>query len=110
MRALARAGLAALCLLAGAAGGLAAVVLHAEPWGLALGVGAAVMAALALPPTWWARVAFCWAWAAVVLRLALARPEGDYLIGADAAGYALLVTALVLAVAGFAGLARGRSG
>ncbi|MGI8645565.1 MAG: hypothetical protein ACR2JD_04505 [Nocardioides sp.] len=105
---MARAGLAVLCLLAGAASGLASVVLHTEPWGLVLGVGAGALGAAALPPTWWARVAFCWAWAAVVLRLALARPEGDYLIIADTDGYVLLVAALVLAVAGSAGLARGR--
>ena len=109
MRGLGHAVLALLCLLVGAASGLAAVAVHREPWGWALGVGAAVAAALALPPTWWGRLAFCLGWAAAVVRLSLARPEGDYLVGADLRGYGLLGAAFVLTLVGVVGLARGRA-
>jgi hypothetical protein len=109
VRALGHAGLALLCLLVGAACGLAAVAVHHEPWGWPLGVAAAVAGALALPPTWWGRLAFCLGWAGAVFRLSLARAEGDYLVGADLRGYGLLGAALVLALVGVVGLARGRA-
>ena len=64
---------------------------------------------VALPPTWWGRLAFCLGWAAAVVRLSLARPEGDYLVGADLRGYGLLGVALVLTLVGVVGLARGRA-
>ena len=109
MRRLGHAGLGLLCLLVGAGSGLAAVAVHREPWGWALGVGAAVAAVVALPPTWWGRLAFCLGWAAAVVRLSLARPEGDYLVGADLRGYGLLGVAFVLTLVGVVGLARGRA-
>jgi hypothetical protein len=101
-------GLAGLLGLVGGASGLAAVVLHAEVWGWALAVLSVLVTALALPPRWWARLPFCWGWSAVVLWLARARPEGDYLISADRWGYGLLGVALVVAAIGVSGLARRR--
>jgi hypothetical protein len=106
---LARAGLAALCLVAGAGSGVAAVAVHREGWGWSLGVAAAVAAATALPGSWWGRVAFCWSWAAVVLGLSVSRAEGDYLIAADLPGYGLLSVAVVLAVVGAATVVRRRA-
>lgn len=95
--------------VAGACTGVAAVALHAEGWGWALGVVATLATVAALPGTWWARLPFCLAWAGVVLRLSMARAEGDFVISADRAGYGLIAVALVLVVIGVAVLVPGRA-
>ncbi|WP_309646973.1 hypothetical protein [Nocardioides sp.] len=77
-------------LLGGAAVGLASVALHPLWWGLLLGVVATSAALWALPPGWWLRAAFGAGWAAMAAYLSVPRPEGDYVISADAQGYALL--------------------
>ncbi len=80
----------------GAAGGLAAVLLHQRGWGLALGLAAAAVAALALPRGWWSRLAFMLGWVGAVAYATPPRPEGDYLIPANASGYTLLGGSFVL--------------
>lgn len=86
--------------LAGAATGAAGVVLHQAWWWLL------VMLLAVVGGVWWlgrreARLALALASGAVVLRAAVRRPEGDYLVGADAPGWTLLagsVIALLLAL------------
>jgi hypothetical protein len=107
--ALGRAGLAVLCVAAGAVSGVAAVAVHRELWGWPLGVAAAVTSATALPGSWWGRVAFCWSWAAVVLGLSVSKAEGDYVIAGDVPGYALLLVAVLLAVVGAGSLVSRRA-
>jgi hypothetical protein len=93
-------------LLAGAATGVATVALHELGWGLALAVVATVVAVLALPPGWWSRLAFVLGWDAMVGWLSFTRPEGDYLISQDVAGYAVLGLGLVLLVVAIGTLPR----
>lgn len=90
---------AALALLvAGALTGVAALVVHAQPWGLPLALGATFAGLLALPPGWWSRPPAAAGWAlAVVLGLS-GRPEGDYVLEATWTGYAVLGAALLLVV------------
>ena len=83
------------CLVTGAAAGLAAVLVHERWWGLLLALAAALAYAAALPGGV-ARLAFTLGWGGVVVRGALPRPEGDFLVAADAPGYVLLFTAPVL--------------
>lgn len=85
-------------LVAGVLTGIAVVALHDLWWGLALGVGATVLATFALPPGWWTRLAFVLGWVLVVGWLSLPRAEGDYLLSQDVQGYAVLVVGLVLLV------------
>jgi hypothetical protein len=97
-----RGGGAVGLLVLGAAGGLAAVLLHQRGWGLVLGLAAATATTLALPRGWWSRVAFMIGWMGAVVWAMLPRAEGDYLIPANPSGYALLVGAfavLLLALA-----------
>ena len=61
---------------------------------------------LVLPRGWWSRLAFVLGWAAVVGYAAVTRPEGDYLIAANVAGYTLLAAAFGLIVVGVATLPR----
>lgn len=86
-------------LLLGVVVGVCAAVLSSWWWGLVLGAGATVALAVAAPAGWAARVPLALGWALVVLRLALRRPEGDYVVGGDLGGYALLVLGLALVVA-----------
>ncbi len=83
----------------GAVVGVAAALLSSSWWGLLLGGAATVALAVAAPPGWGGRVALAVGWAVAVLRLALRRPEGDYLVGGDLGGYALLALGLALVVA-----------
>ena len=104
MRVLAAVGL----LLAGAVTGVATVALHTIGWGLALGLVATGAAVAALPPGWWARLAFVVGWDLVVGWLTFPRPEGDYVISQDVPGYTVLGAALVLVIVGIATLPRPR--
>lgn len=90
---------AALALVAGAVVGACAAVLSSLWWGALVGVLASAGAVAALPAGWRSRVPFALGWAVVVLRLALRRPEGDYVVAADAGGYALLGLGVALVVA-----------
>ena len=104
-----RAASALLTLVGGAATGVAAVAVHATAWGWPLAVGAALAVAFALPPVWWGRPVFCGAWAATVFALSAPRPDGDYVVSGDLAGYGLLVVAVLMVLVGVATLARGRA-
>lgn len=86
------AGLAQL--VAGAATGLAAVVVHSSWWGLLLAVGATVAALLALPRRLGARGVFCLGWIVIAGLAVFGRPEGDYAVAATFHGYAFLLLAL----------------
>ena len=87
--------LGVLALLAvGAGGGLAAALVHESWWGLLLGIAAAALTTLALPPGW--RFAFMLGWFGAIGRAALPRVEGDYLVPATTAGYVLLGGSFVL--------------
>lgn len=101
-----RSALAVLGLLAGAATAVAVVAVHGRPWGLLLGLAATVATTLVLPRGWWSRLAFVLGWAAVVGYASVTRPEGDYLIAANVAGYTLLAMAFGLIVLGVATLPR----
>ena len=93
--------LLALALLAvGAVSAVAAVAVHGRWWGLALAAVAVLASLVALGPGWSTRLPFAVGFVGVVGRLALTRPEGDYVLAADVQGYLLLL--LTLVVAGFA--------
>lgn len=96
---------AALGLLAGGfVVGVAAVAVHASAWGLPLGAVATLAALLALPPGLWSRVAYAAGWL-VALGLAMVpRPEGDYAVASDVAGYILIGVGFVLLVGALATL------
>lgn len=105
-----RAAIAVALLLCGAVTGLATVAVHGRPWGLALGLAATLATTLALPRGWSTRFAFVVGWAGFVVYAAQTRPEGDYVIAADPAGYTLLVAAFVLVLVGVATLPQVRRG
>ncbi len=82
----------------GAVVGSCAALLSSLWWGLALGAVVTLALVAAARPGWGARVPLAVGWIAAVLRLSLRRPEGDYVVGSDIGGYALLALGLVLAV------------
>lgn len=77
-------------LLVGAVTGVAAVAVHQRWWSLALAVAAVAATMLALPPGWSTRLPFALGLVAVLGLAMTPRGEGDYLIPANARGYALL--------------------
>lgn len=85
----------------GLCSGVAVVVLHQTWVWLLLALVAAVATMIALGPGA-ARVGFALAWAVVVLRGTLTRPEGDYLVPANTRGWTLLAASLVLVMAALA--------
>jgi hypothetical protein len=105
MRVLAAVGL----LVAGAVTGVATVALHQLWWGLALAAVATIVTVAALPAGWWSRLPFVVGWNLMVGWLSLSRPEGDYLIGQDPQGYAVLGIGLVLLVVAIGTLPRPRA-
>ena len=99
--------LVALVMLAvGAVSAVAAVALHGRWWGLALATTAIAATLVAVGPGWSTRLPFAAGFGAVVLRLALTRPEGDFVLAADAPGYLLLALALLVAAFSVATLPR----
>ena len=94
--------------VAGMVTGVATIGVHDKSWAwFLLAVGAPYAGAVAAPPGW-ARAGFALAWSGVVLTALLGRPEGDYVVTANARGYTLLVAALVLAVYAIVTLPVGR--
>ena len=90
--------LLALCLLGvGAMSAVAAVAVHGWWWGLGLATTAVLAALLALGPGWSTRLPFAVGFVGVVALLALNRPEGDFVLAADAEGYLMLLLTLVVA-------------
>ncbi len=91
---------------------LAAVAVHRSvfPAGALL----AVLTSLALPwrlrRTRWPRTAASYVvgWLALLGVVVAGRPEGDYVLAGDPAGYAVLATGFVLVVVGVVSLAGGR--
>lgn len=98
--------LVALALLGlGAGAALAAALIHQWWWGLALGLGAAALATRALPAGRW-RLAFMLGWFGAIVYVVLPRAEGDYVIPATGAGYALLGVSFGLFLVALATLPR----
>ena len=98
-------GLAAL--VVGLVSGAAGTLVHQRWWGLVLALAAA-LAALAWLPAGAVRLAFAVGWCVPVLRGALERPGGGFLISADAAGWSFLAGSAVLLVAAVATAGAGR--
>ena len=98
-------GLAAL--VVGLVSGVAGTLVHPRGWGLALALAAA-LATLAWLPAGGVRLAFAAGWCVPVLRGALERPGGGFLISADAAGWSFLAGSAVLLVAAMATAGAGR--
>lgn len=95
-----RALVAAALLAGGAVTGLAAVALHERWWGLLLAAAATAVTLVALPAGWWSRLAFALGWTGLAGLVTVPRPEGDYVVSEDAAGYLLLALALLVLLAG----------
>jgi hypothetical protein len=91
----------------GVLSGVAGTVLHQSWWGLALGLGTALVVLAWLPPGG-VRLAFALGWCLPVLRGVLARPAGGFLVGSDAMGWSFVAGTLVLLVAALATIASGR--
>jgi hypothetical protein len=91
--------------------GAAGTLLHQEWWGLALALGTGLVVLAWLPPGV-VRLAFALGWCVPVVRGALERPAGGFLIASDAAGWSFIGGSLVLLVAALATVAsrRGRAG
>lgn len=98
-------------LVVGVVSGAAGTVLHQQWWGLGLALGTALVVLAWLPPGL-VRLAFAIGWCVPVLRGALARPAGGFLISSDAPGWSFIGGSLVLLVAALATVAsrRGRAG
>ena len=91
----------------GVLSGTAGTVLHQTWWGLALGLATGLVVLAWLPPGG-VRLAFALGWCVPVLRGALAKPAGGFLVGADAMGWSFVAGTLVLLVAALATVASGR--
>lgn len=91
--------------LVGLPSGAAAVLVHADTRWLVLGLAALATALWAAPGA--ARTGLALGWGYAVARGSLVRPEGDYLVSADAHGWTLLGGSLVLVVAALASAAVG---
>lgn len=100
----ARVAVAAGMLVFGGVVGVCAVALHPYWWGLALGVAATFATLVALPGGWWTRLAFAFGFVEVLAVLTWQRPEGDYLVAANAQGYVLLASGLVVLIGGVLGV------
>lgn len=98
-------GLAAL--VVGLVSGAAGTLVHQHWWGLLLALGAALVTLAWLPPGG-PRLAFAAGWCVPVLRGALERPGGGFLIGADAVGWSFLAGSAALLVAAVATAGAGR--
>lgn len=107
---LTRWGAALLLALLGVGSGVAAAALHQRWWGLLLGLLAGVAVTIAVPAGWSRRVPWAAGWLVAVGLATSRRAEGDYLVPANAAGYALLIASLALAVAAMVSLPTPRRG
>jgi hypothetical protein len=85
--------LAPMTLLAGLATGIATVAVHQGWEELALAIAATLAVLLAAPPGLGTRVPFALGYAGAVALASVPRPEGDFLIASDAAGYTVIGTA-----------------
>ncbi|MDR7252628.1 uncharacterized membrane protein (UPF0136 family) [Nocardioides sp. BE266] len=94
-------------LVAGVLSGAAGTVLHQTWWGLALALGTGLVVLAWLPPGG-VRLAFALGWCVPVLRGALAKPAGGFLVGADTMGWSFVAGTFVLLVAALATVRSGR--
>lgn len=98
MRTLPAVGVALVALVVGVVSGAAGTLLHQHWWGLALALGTGLVVLAWLPPGV-VRLAFALGWCVAVVRGALARPAGGFLISADGPGWSFMAGSLVLLVA-----------
>ena len=96
MRVARRLAAALALVLVGAATGVATVALHDWWRGLAFGGIVTLLVAYALPAGWWTRLPYAAGWDAMVGWLTFPRPDGGYVVSADAQGYAVLGLGLLL--------------
>ena len=104
----------AACLVLGGVVGLAALVVHRDafPFGLALAVGTT------LAVSWWlvsssqpsSGTSYSLGWLAVLAGAVVGRPEGDFAVASDVAGYTLVACAAGEVLAGVVSLAVARGG
>ena len=99
-----RGALVVPCALLGMVVSACTVLLHGYWWGMLLGLVTTAATMVALPGGWWARLPFAAGWAAVLTAVTPERPEGDFLVAGDVAGYGLLAAGIVVFAAGFVGL------
>ena len=100
---------AVTALLAGVVGllsGAAGTLLHQHWWGLALALGAGIATLSWLPPGA-VRLAFAVGWCLAVVRGAIERPAGGFLVASDAAGWSWLAASFLLLLAELATLRSG---
>ena len=102
-----RTALGFAALVVGLVSGAAGTLVHQRWWGLALAL-AAGLAALAWLPPGGPRLMFAVGWCVPVVRGALERPSGGFLVSADAAGWSFLAGSAVLLVAALATAGAGR--
>lgn len=88
------------CVLLGLGTGVPMVLLHGRWAGFAVGAAATAAILRAVPPERGRRLLFVGGFLVAVWSAAVPRPEGDYLIASDAAGYALLGGALLMLCVG----------
>lgn len=94
MRRIRRLLLVLIGFLLGAGTGLATLALHQSWLWLAVAAAATLAVLVALPHGAWMRLPFALGWTAIVLTAVLGRPEGDYVLGAELHGYAVLIGGL----------------
>jgi len=94
------------CLLLGALVALGAVGVHRSlpPWGLLLAVATTLAVPWRLLLSRWPATATAYVvgWAAVFALVVVGRPEGDYALAGDLAGYSLMAAGFVLVIVGVA--------
>ena len=90
-----------VALVVGAVSGAAGTLLHQQWWGLVLALGAG-LACLAWLPPGGVRLAFATGWCGSVVRGAIERPGGGFLIASDAPGWSWLAASFVLLVGALA--------
>lgn len=103
-------GFAVVAALVGAATAVAAVAVHRSgPGWLTLAVAASLGMAWALRTTGTPRLgsAYCLGWVGVFGVALAGRPEGDYAVAGDTAGYVMMVTGFALVVLGITSLGSG---
>lgn len=96
---------ALLLALVGLVSGVAAVLVHADWWGLLLGLATTAAVLVFLGVRRWARPAFALGWVTALVVAMLPRVEGDYLVAGSLEGYLLLATVPVWVVAALTSVA-----
>lgn len=91
-------GLGLVALVLGGVSAVPSVALHNAGWGWWLWCLAAPVAVMAALPGGWLRCGFGLGWVAVVMIALIQRPEGDFVIAAQARGLGLMCLALLIIV------------